>query len=170
MKFTTTPYEKSYAYYMSLVELYKNQYSSQFNSERAEIEKGLVQEFFDDRVKGEYERMQKFFEELLVVLSKKVKLKVFIKGYTSSRAKNNYNLALAHRRVSSLRNFLLSYKNGSFKPYLQNNQLIIEELMFGETLVPKSVADSFNDPRNSIYSVAASRERKAEISYLIRQK
>ncbi|WMX13429.1 MULTISPECIES: PD40 domain-containing protein [unclassified Aureispira] len=169
VKFTNTPYEESYAYYTSLIEEYKREYSQQFGPERAAAEQGVVQQFFDDKVRGEYNRTQEFFDRLLEVLEKGAKLKLYIRGYTSPKAEKKYNIALANRRVSSLRNFMMGYKNGAFKKYVNQKDLIIKEAMLGESLVPKGVSDDHKDPANSIYSVAASQERKAEISVLVRQ-
>lgn len=167
--FTNTPYELSYAYYVSLMEEYKIEYSSQFNPERAATEETLVEQFFDDRVRGEYNRTKEFFDQLLAVLEQGTKLKLYIRGYTSPRAEKKYNVALAHRRVSSLKNFMMSYKGGAFKSYVANKSLIIKEAMLGESMAPKGISDDYNDPRNSIYSVDASRERRAEISVVVEQ-
>ncbi|BDS10032.1 hypothetical protein [Aureispira anguillae] len=169
VKFTNTPYEKSYAYYTSLIEDYKAEYSNQFNPERAAVEQGIVQQFFDDKVRGEYNRTQEFFDKLLVVLEKGAKLKLYIRGYTSPKAEKSYNVALASRRVASLRSFMMRYKGEAFKQYVDNKSLIIKEAILGESAVPRGVSDDHKDPANSIYSVAASQERKAEISVLIRQ-
>ena len=169
VKFTNTPYEESYEYYTSLTEEYKDQYSNQFNPERAAAEQGNVQQFFDDQVRGEYNRTKEFFDKLLDVLSTGTKLQLYIRGYTSPRAEIRYNYALAHRRVASLRSFMLRYKNEAFKKYVDNKSLILKEAMLGETTVPDGVIGDYKDPRNSIYSVDASRERRAEISVLVRQ-
>jgi hypothetical protein len=169
VKFTNTRYEESYAYYTSLIEDYKREYSQQFNPERAAAEQGVVQQFFDNKVRGEYNRTQEFFDRLLEVLEKGVKLKLYMRGYTSPKAEKNYNIALSNRRVSSLKSFMMRYKNGAFKKYVDRKDLIITEAMLGESLVPKGVSDNHKDPANSIYSVSASQERKAELSVLIRQ-
>ena len=64
---------------------------------------------------------------------------------------------------------MLQYKGSAFKKYVNNAQIIIKEAMLGESMVPKGVISDYGDPANSIYSVDASRERRAEISVLIRQ-
>ena len=169
VKFTKTPYEASYNYYISLMSQYKSEYAGQFNPERAATEQQLVQQFFDDQVRGEYNRTKLFFDQLLDLLATGAKLQLYIRGYTSPRAEKRYNIALAHRRVNSLKNFMLQYKGSAFKKYVNNAQIIIKEAMLGESMVPKGVISDYGDPANSIYSVDASRERRAEISVLIRQ-
>ena len=51
----------------------------------------------------------------------------------------------------------------SLAPYLNSEQLTIKELPFGETQVQKGVSDNPNDRRQSVYSIAAARERRIEI-------
>lgn len=169
VRFTNTPYEESYNYYLSLIDDYKSQYSSQFNPERAAAEQVAVQQFFDDRVRGEYNRTQYFFDRLLEVLAKGEKLQLYIRGYTSPRAEAAYNISLAHRRVASLKSFMLRYKDEAFKQYVDSGALIIKEAMLGETMAPNGISDSYDDAQNSIYGIDASKERKAEISVLKRQ-
>jgi hypothetical protein len=94
---------------------------------------------------------------------------VYIRGYTSPRADANYNIALAHRRVASLRSYMMRFEDGVLQTYLDNGQLILKEAMLGESVAPTGISDDLNDPANSIYSTSASRERKAEISVVVLQ-
>ena len=90
-------------------------------------------------------------------------MEIFIKGYTSPRAKGDYNLSLGKRRISSLRNHFQTYKNGVFVPYLTAKTLIVTERSFGETTASTNVSDDLEDMRNSVYSVGAAKERRVEI-------
>ena len=63
----------------------------------------------------------------------------------------------------------MQYNQAALKKYVLNNQLIIKEAMLGETRVPAGVISDYDDPSNSIYSVDASRERRAEISIIVLQ-
>ena len=94
-------------------------------------------------------------------------MKVMIKGYTSPLAATDYNLNLSKRRISSLVNHLMSYKDGVFKNYLDNDQLILEEEPAGERFVLPGVSDELEDKTNSVYSPDAARERRIEITRLI---
>lgn len=164
VRFTNTSYEDSYAHYLSLLSQYKEVHSGQFGVERAPLAVAEVERFFEDRVRGEYNRAQAFIDQLLVVLEKDVKLRLYIRGYTSPKADANYNIALSHRRVASLRSYLMRYKNGALKPYVDSGALDIREAMLGESVAPSGISDDPNDVANSIFGVAASRERKAELS------
>jgi len=166
---TSTPYEESYAYYLSLIDKYKQEFSGQFNPERAVYARDEVKRFFTDNVKGEYNRSQDFLDELIKVLEKGAKLKLYIRGYTSPRSSERYNVALSGRRVASMRSFMLRYKDGALRQYVDNKQLIIREALLGESVAPAEIIDAFDDPQNSIYGVDASKERKAEISVIREQ-
>lgn len=164
VRFTNTPYEVNYAHYLSLLPQYKQVYSGQFSTERAPMAMVEIERFFDDQVRGEYNRAQDFMDQLLRVLQKEVKLRLYIRGYTSPKADANYNIALAYRRVASLRSYLMRYKNGILKPYVDSGALEIREAMLGESVAPAGISDDPNDVANSIFGVAASRERKAELA------
>lgn len=166
---TRTPYEESYAYYLRLLPEYKQKHTQQYSPERAATEQTMVQQFFDNEVRGEYNRAPIFLDKLAQALEQGLKLKLYIRGYTSPRADENYNMALAHRRVASLRSYILRYKNGVLQTYLNSGQLILKEAMLGESVAPAGISDDINDPANSIYGTAASRERKAEISVVVEQ-
>lgn len=166
VKTTSTPYEQSYAYYISLMGKYETEYASQFSPERGAVEKDKVVNFFNDYVRGEYNRSQEFLDKLIEALDKGAKLKLYIRGYTSPRASEKYNISLAGRRVASLKSFIRRYKDNALEQYINNQQLIIKEALLGESLAPVGISDSYKDPKNSIYSVPASRERKAEISLI----
>ena len=127
-----------------------------------------INDFFDLEVKGEYARMNAFFKAILGLLEAGISLEVQIKGYTSPRSYEGYNVQLAHRRITSVRKQFFIYENGIFIKFFQKGLLTVTELPLGESTAPKGISDAFNDPKNSIYSVEASKERRAEIVILQR--
>ncbi len=159
---TNTLYEESYTYYTSLLEVYKEEYGRQFDVEKGAEERTKIERFFEEEVKGEYNRSAAFLEKLRSYLVKGVALKMYIRGYTSPRASEKYNIALSARRVAAIRSYILRYKD--LGDYVSKEQLIIKEALLGESVAPTSISDDYRDPQNSIYGVDASRERKAEIS------
>ncbi len=166
---TNVLYEESYAHYISLIERYKIEYAGQFNPERAVYERDKVTNFFRDKVRGEYNRTDEFIEQLAQALASGEKLKLYIRGYTSPKASEKYNVALAHRRVVSMRSYLLRYKANLLQQYVDNGQLVIKEAMLGESVSPQGISDDHLDPQNSIFGIDASNERKAEISIIVAQ-
>jgi tetratricopeptide (TPR) repeat protein len=166
---TNTLYEESYNHYISLIDKYKQEYAGQFNPERAVYERDNVDNFFTNDVEGEYNRTGEFITQLAEVLEQGKRLKLYIRGYTSPRASERYNIALAHRRVLSMRSYILRAQNNRLQPYVNNGQLIIKEAMLGESVAPKGISDEYEDSQNSIFGLDASRERKAEISVIVEQ-
>lgn len=126
--------------------------------------------FFEEEVKRGYHWLLKFSEILLNKLNEGETVEIFIKGYTSPRAKSDYNLFLGKRRISSLRNHFEAYSNKAFQPFIESGNLKITERSFGETTASSMISDVLEDRRNSIYSLEAAKERRVEIIEIKREK
>ena len=105
----------------------------------------------------------KFSQILLKRLEQGDTVEIFMKGYTSPRAKRDYNLALSKRRISSVRNHFRTYQNEIFLPFLDSGQLMLSERPLGEAEAANTISDALDDLRNSIYHPDAARERRVEI-------
>jgi outer membrane protein OmpA-like peptidoglycan-associated protein len=114
-------------------------------------------------VKKGHDHLQLFSEILLKRLKTGERVEIVIKGYTSPRAKSDYNDNLAKRRISSLRNHFYEWQYAVLEPFLSNGKLVISESPYGESQAETGISDDLFDERNSIYSVGASRERRVEI-------
>jgi len=88
---------------------------------------------------------------------------LYFRGYASPISVNEYNFNLGRRRINSLLNDVNGYRGGVLRKYIDSGQLVLTERSFGETTASKEVSDDPNDPRRSIFSPAASRERRVEI-------
>lgn len=166
---TDKPYSLPYQDYIGLKELYKIQHAGQFDVEQKPLMLQKVDDFFEQEVKGEYNRMNDFFAAVLELLDAGITLEIHIKGYTSPRSNEGYNEALAKRRIMSVRKQLFIYKKGAFLPHFQQGHFSVKEVPLGESTSPKGVNDQMDDPKNSIFSVEASKERRAEIIILQKQ-
>ncbi len=122
-----------------------------------------METFFEGDVRGGYDRFSLFMDELIKALGEGQKIEMTIRGYASPRFDERYNLVLGQRRINSVRNDMMRYKNGALAPSLLNKQLIITEISYGEELSPVDVVDNINDEKGSIYSLKASKERKVEV-------
>lgn len=122
-----------------------------------------MEDFFEGEIRGGYDRFSIFMDELIKVLNQGQKIDMTIRGYASPRFDSKYNLILGQRRINSVRNDMMTYKNGALAPYLLNKQLIITEISYGEELSAVDVIDNIHDDRGSIYSLKASKERKVEV-------
>ena len=160
---TNQPYEYPYQAYMDMKRLYQDNHATQFAPEAEPVVMQQISNFFENEVKGEYNRMNYFFDEILKLLDKGARLEIVIQGYTSPRTTERYNQNLSMRRISSVKKQLFIYQNGIFLKHFQQGHFSVKEQANGENLAPKGIAEAIEDPRNSIFSVEASRERRAEI-------
>lgn len=160
---TRQAYGTTYQRYYPRREEYRERYTQGLPEEKAEASAELVEAFFEEEVRGGYEKLERFSEILLERLEGGNRVEIFLKGFTSPRAQSDYNLALGQRRVSSARLHFDSWREGIFATYIASGQLVISEVSFGETQAATGVADALEDERASIYSPAAARERRVEI-------
>ena len=122
-----------------------------------------IEDFFEYDVKEGGENLKLFSELLLKALRNGEQVEIILKGYTSPRAKTDYNKYLAARRISSVKNHFNRFQNGVFNQFIQSGQLQISERPLGEAQTPTGISDDLWDRRMSVYSVEASMERRVEI-------
>jgi tetratricopeptide (TPR) repeat protein len=160
---TKKSYEQSYLSYISRKYEFIDEYTDPLAEEnKYQAENDLIN-FFDHKVQKGFDHLFLFSTILLERLNNGDQVEIFLKGFTSPRAKTDYNLYLSKRRISCVQNHFKTYTEGVFKPYLKSGKLIISEKPFGETTASQGISDDLNDQRNSIYSVEASVERRVEI-------
>ncbi len=161
---TKKSYEETFEKFYPRKSEFVEQYTKPIKNEEEVDEASLnIEDFFEESVKLGFDHLQLFSEILLKRLKNGDRVEIVIKGYTSPRAKTEYNDFLAQRRISSLRNQFERWQNGTFEPYLKAGKLVISEAPFGESQSATGISDDLFDERNSIYSVGASRERRVEI-------
>lgn len=119
--------------------------------------------FFEREVKSGGEAIQTFTDLLYEFLKQGNSLEIVLRGFTSPRARSDYNENLSQRRIVSVRNHFEQYKDGLLKPFLEEGRLKILEKPYGESKAKTDVSDKLDDVRNSIYGVPASLERRVEI-------
>ena len=160
---TKKTYETTFIDYYALKQTYIDEFTQPLSeSSRWEAESELDY-FFEKKVKQGHDYLNLFSEILLTRLEAGEKVEIFVKGFTSPRAKSDYNLFLGKRRVSSVHNHFKRYRDKIFEPYLKSGKLILSEKSFGETTASTNISDALDDRRNSIYSVPAAMERRVEI-------
>ncbi len=146
----------------------KNEFIEQYTkpiADEAELDEATLNltDFFEHEVKKGFDHLGLFCSILQQRLENGDRVEIVIKGYTSPRAKTNYNDFLAQRRISSLRNHFLTWRNGVLEAYLKMDKLVISEAPYGESEAASNISDDLFDERNSVYSVGASKERRVEI-------
>lgn len=123
-----------------------------------------LEDFFTQKVETSYQVFRDSFITMLhETLASGDSATIVIRGYTSPRASNAYNMALAQRRVSSITNELVAYRQSVLMPYLLSGKLRVETLFLGENTAPTYVSDKINDPKNSVYDHNACEERRVSI-------
>lgn len=142
---------------------FMDRYSKGIKGAEKQISIDKMEAFFEGDVRGGYDRFGLFMDELIKALGEGQKIDMTIRGYASPRFDDRYNLVLGQRRINSVRNNMMQYRNGALAPYLLNEQLIITEISYGEELSPVDVDDNIHDEKGSIYSLKASKERKVEV-------
>lgn len=165
---TNVNYINSYNDYVQMIPQYKREYSKGLAGTKAEDAQEDIESFFTEYVEQGVKDLELFRDLLLIELKKGNSIVLTVKGFASPLAKSDYNVKLTKRRIASLVNYLSAYDKGVFKPYLDGTdstgtRLQIQEVPFGEYTADKIISDNPNDLKNSIYSRAASLERKIEI-------
>ncbi len=160
---TLKTYRQSYEAYYARKPIYLNEYSKGLLGEQRVNAETKIHDFFDDEVKAGAETLDGFTGQLLLYLEQGNSAEILVKGFASPRAQSDYNEALTKRRISSVRNHFQQWRNGALLPYLNNRQLVVTEMSFGENQSTTGVSDNIADRKNSIYSVSASKERRVEI-------
>lgn len=165
--FTKKTYKKTYDEYIVLQPQYLKEYGKNKLEADKEQAANRVSNFFEDSVDAGMHDLEKFALLLEDVLKRNEKVKITMKGFCSPLASTDYNINLAKRRVSSLKNYFLEYKGGMFAAFVNNPVLTEGKIEFfeediGELMMSK-ISDDEKDTQNSVYSPGAARERKIQI-------
>lgn len=164
---TSKSYDSTYVSYARMLPQYLAEYSAGLKGTEKLNATDLIQNFFTDSVEAGLDQLNKFSRLLTKVLANGETVKITMKGYCSPLASTNYNINLAKRRISSLRNYFKEFEGGVFLKYIDNQEqgmgkIIFEDVQIGE-LPASKVSDNFKDKRNAVYSPYAAGERKIQI-------
>lgn len=157
-------YEETYLKYIELLPKYQAEYSKDLKKEKKlEAEEDILN-FFSDKVIHGYNQLNEFLNLLELELKQGTNFKLEIKGFASPLAKTKYNRNLSKRRIDTFKNFIRKYNSGVLIDYYEDKKTLeIIEVPFGEEKADHFVSDNPNDTKKSVYSKAASLERKIEI-------
>lgn len=161
--YTNLTYSDTYYPYIEKKEEFKKKYTKQLGGDAKLSSQYNLEAFFETDVRGGFEKLQLFVGKLSERLKSGDRIELSLKGFASPRAANKYNLALGQRRIWTLKNELRDFGGGILKPYIDSGALQVVEVSYGEEASPIDISDSYSNRRLSVYSVEASRQRKAEI-------
>lgn len=165
---TKKNYKKTYEDYSAMRDLYKKEYSKGATGTNIDRANNDIDELFEDSVDAGMQDLERFAELLVKVLKNNERVTITMKGYCSPLASTDYNVNLAKRRISSLRNYFMEYENGIIAQYVNNpnpdqGTVIFTEEEIGELKARPNVSDDYYDTKNSIYNPVAAFERKIQI-------
>ncbi|MFN3852501.1 MAG: DUF1508 domain-containing protein [Spirosomataceae bacterium] len=130
----------------------------------AEGDKAAVDEFFTNSVTKGYNDFKDLADKIATKLKDGYKAEITVKAFASPLASNDYNKALTARRISSIMNQLSSYKNGELKEFIDKGMVTITQESNGEDSAPAGISDDAKNRKSSVYDIAASKERRVEIT------
>lgn len=133
--------------------------------------KEALTSFFTNNVDFGYQVLLKLYDSVVHEVARGNSILLFARGYASPLNVTQYNVNLTQRRISSVYKFFMEYQGGALEKLLQSNKDVsfeIIEVPLGEYAANQSTSDNGNDRASSVYSVAASIERKVEILYMTR--
>jgi hypothetical protein len=145
---------------------YLNEYAKGMSGSERQLAEIEVHNFFNNSIKTLDIDLQNLIEKIEGYLINKKNITLLLKAYCSPLSTSEYNYLLAQRRISSVMNYLVGYKEGTLKAYIDKKNLIIKTLPLGDKLSFGKISKDPRDKRNSIYSPQASKERKVEIIVL----
>lgn len=120
-------------------------------------------DFFEREVRGRRGDLELFASKLLEYLQDGNAFTLTLKGFSSPRASNEYNRRLSARRIVSVRNYFERYESGALLPYIRNGRLRFETEALGESQADKIINDRLDNPRESVFGLGASAERRVDI-------
>jgi tetratricopeptide (TPR) repeat protein len=162
---TTTDklYSKTFFEYFPRRDTFIQVYTRGLSARDKELATNELNVFFEDSLEGEWNRLRFFTEVLFTKLRKGDRVEITIKGFASPRAGTEYNQNLTSRRIATILNHFSDYNGSLLESFVNSGQLVIKREPNGETKSKSGVNDKINDPRNSVFSPEASRERRVEI-------
>lgn len=161
---TKKSYPVTYYDYYALKNTYKTEYSKGLAGQEKSKAETDMENFFEKNVKAEYEKLDVFTDLLLKELQSGKTVTMNVSGFASPLSNNDYNAKLSSRRISSLKNYLKEFRGGALASYIDSGKLIVNEDPKGESSSTKfDNSDNVNDQKNSVYSIAAAKERKIQI-------
>lgn len=166
-KTTAKSYGETYTAYYNRRDEYKGQWIKGLPSEVQTKYATRYDDFFEDSIKGNYDKFTFFLDQMVGQLQAGYTIELILKGYASPRAETRYNKLLSERRINSIENEILRFRNGIFKSFADTKRLSFTHEPFGEEKSKQGISDDLINQRLSVYSIDASQERRVEIINVI---
>ena len=125
--------------------------------------KNQMKDFFNVFVKQGFLELKIFADQLKIAVQYNVSIQINIKGFASPLNDKEYNMSLAKRRISSLKNYFREFHDGYLSPFIDSGKITFFEIPFGESKAGEQISDNPNDRKRSVFSIKAASERRIEI-------
>jgi hypothetical protein len=136
---TRMGYEQLLLQYMERKSFFVERYSEGLAQELYEANRQQMLTFFDEEVQVGLQELNELCGEIEPYLKKGYQLEILAEGQASPLAAADYNQRLTARRVSSIRNYMKTWREGALKPYLYSGKLVIISSSFLEASQPVAV-------------------------------
>lgn len=156
-------YLETYEPYHAQKDRFIQKYSAGLKEDEREAARQAVDQFFENELARGKREFESFMHILDQYLQEGLIFTIYLKGYASPLASEAYNLQLGKRRISSIQNEFKSFRDGILWKYMETGDLVVTQKSFGEETASKDISDDRRNPRKSIYSPEASKERRVEI-------
>ena len=140
-------YQTTYELYLKEKENYISKYSSALVGKLKIEAKNQMKDFFNVFVKQGFLDLKIFADQLKLAVQYNVIIQINIKGFASPLNDKEYNMSLAKRRISSLKNYLREFQDGYLSPHIDSGKIIFVELPFGENKANNKISDNPYDRR-----------------------
>lgn len=130
-----------------------------------------LSEFFTQKVDLGFSVLLQLYDSVAHELERGNSILLFSRGYASPLNVTQYNVNLTQRRISSVQRFFLENQDQRIQNLLDRESSLnfkIIEVPLGEYAADQTTSDNLQDRAASVYSLAASIERKVEILYMAR--
>ena len=119
----------------------------------------LINFFFEDSLKGNFNKLNKLFDKLAIDLKSGNTINIKLKGFASQLADTSYNISLSSLRIKSIISYFMYYNDGEFYDYIVSDKLKFTEVPLGES----EAFSSSNTSLQKIYGLKAILNRKVSI-------
>ena len=160
---TSKRYLETYEPYYAQKDKFVRRYARGLPRDEEATAEAEIEAFFEDSLRNNKEEFESFLNILNQYLDEGLTFKIYLKGYASPLASDQYNYLLGQRRINTIQNEFAAFRGGVLQKYFESGALEVVEKSFGEEEAPPNVSDDVRNLRGSVYSPEASIERRVEI-------
>lgn len=161
---TRLGYDDTYYPYYNQRETFIEKYTEGMDQNTAFVTTLRFEDFFNLQVKGGFEKLEAFATALQAYLENGNDFDMELLGFASPRAREEYNRRLSARRNAAVRNYFERFNGGVLMPYIRSGKLSFSYNAYGENRpTAETISDRLDDPRESVFSVIASLQRRVEL-------